>query len=182
MQTFTMLLRGYCGLASSGAGVVAAALPFDPSVTLAANFGGAAIFQEWTSIVNLFQNVKVLQFEAEFVRVQTDDAKGDTPEPFVIASSSQPQLVIPSTFQQVADNGDAQIWPVIQDYSGRARYHAARIRGQTWASVGTPNPGSSTGISAGCPGSIVIFGTGYPFSVQVCSIKYTGTYLFRTRI
>jgi len=182
LQTLVVQLRGYAGLASSGAGVVAAALPFDPSVTLAANFGAGAIFTEWTSVSNMWQNVKVLQFEAEFVRVQTDDTKGDIPEPLAIASSTSPILVIPSTFQQVIDNGDAQLWPVIQDYSGRGRYHATRIRGQTWATVSTPNPGSSTGISAGCPGSIIMYGTGYPASVQVCSIKYTGTYLLRTRI
>jgi hypothetical protein len=182
MQTFTVQLRGYCGAASNGSGVLAGALPFDPSATLSSTFGSAAIFNEWTNFSNLFQNVKMLQFEAEFVRVQTDDTKGDIPEPLVIASSTSPTLVVPSTFQQVADNGDAQIWPVIQDYSGRARYHATRITQLAWALTSTPNPGSSSGISAGCPGSIIIFGTGYPVSVQVCSIKYTGTYLLRTRV
>jgi len=114
--------------------------------------------------------------------VQTDDTKGDVPEPLAIASSTSPTLVVPSTFQQVIDNGDAQLWPVIQDYSGRGRYHACRLTGLTWALTSTPNPGSSSGIGAGCPGSIIMYGSGYPNSVQVCSIKYTGTYLLRTRV
>lgn len=182
LQTLTILLRGYCGVASNGSGVVAAALPFDPSVTLAANFGGGAIFNEWTNNSNMWQNVKILQFEAEFVRVQTDDTKGDVPEPLAIASSTSPTLVIPSSFQQVIDNGDSQLWPVIQDYSGRGRYHSTRLTQLAWALTSTPNPGVSSGIAAGCPGSIIMYGSGYPNSVQVCSIKYTGTYMLRTRV
>jgi hypothetical protein len=182
LQTQVIQLRGYAGAASSGAGVLAGAIPFDPSATLSAIFGSGSLFSEWTNFVNTWQNVRVLQFEAEFVRVNTDDTKGDIPEPLAIASSTSPTLVVPSTFQQVIDNGDAQLWPVIQDYSGRGRYHATRMSGITWALTSTPNPGTSSGISAGCPGSIIFFGTGYPASVQVCSIKFTGTYLLRTRV
>jgi len=182
MQTFKILLRGYCGANSNGSGVLAGAIPFDPSATLSSTFGSGALFNEWTNNSNMWQNVKVLQFEAEFVRVQTDDTKGDVPEPLIIASSTSPSLVVPSTFQQVIDNGDSQIWPVIQDYSGKGRYHATRLRGLTWALTSTPNPGSSTGIGAGCPGSIIVFGNGYPINSQICSIKYSGTYLLRTRV
>jgi len=182
MQTLVVQLRGYCGAASNGSGVLAAALPFDPSATLSSTFGSGAIFSEWTSNSNQWQNVKVLQFEAEFVRVQTDDTKGDIPEPLAIASSTSPTLVVPSSFQQVIDNGDAQLWPVIQDYSGRGRYHSTRLTQLSWALTSTPNPGSSSGIGSGCPGSIIMYGAGYPNSVQVCSIKYTGTYLLRTRV
>jgi len=175
-------LRGYCGAASNGSGVLAGAIPFDPSATLSSTFGSASMFTEWTNYSNTYQNVKVLQFEVEMVRVQTDDTKGDIPEPLIIASSTSPSLVVPSTFQQVVDNGDSQIWPVIQDYSGKGRYHAVRMSQLTWALTSTPNPGSSTGIGAGCPGSIILFGTGYPASVQIISIKITGTYLLRTRV
>jgi hypothetical protein len=175
-------LGGFCGVSANGSGVLAAAIPFDPSATLSSALGGGAAFSEWTNYSNLYQNVKVLQFEVELVRLIIDDAKGDTPGSVLIASSTSPTLVVPSSYAQVADNGDAQMWPVTQDYSGRGRYHACKFTTLTWALTSTPNPGSSTGIGAGCPGSIIFYGVGFPNNAGLAHMKYRGTYLLRTRV
>jgi hypothetical protein len=181
-QTQKMQFRGYAGCATNSSGVISTYISTDPSATLQTPFGATTQFLEWSSITNLFQEVKLLQFEVQLVRMYADETKGDVWGPIGIASTSSPILASPGIYQQVIDNGDSQLWSLLGDQSGMNRYHALRMTQVAWASISIPNPGSSNGIAAGCPGSIIFFGNVLPTSATMFGVKYSGTYLLRTRI
>lgn len=175
-------LRGYAGVSTTAGGIIASYISFDPGATTQVAFGSATQFLEWSSIVNLFQEVKVLQFEVQCVRFYADETKGDVWGPIAIAGNSSPVLASPGTYQACVDNGDSQLWSLLGDQSGMNRYHAVRLNQLAWANVSNTNPGSSNGIAAGCPGSIIFYANSLPVSSTMFSVKYTGTYLVRTRV
>jgi hypothetical protein len=167
---------------SDGFGIFAAALPCDPSATLSARFNTATLFTEWTNWANFYNEVRIIQFEVQLVKTYIDDSKGDQPGALAIASTVSPIQVVPSTYTAVSDNGDMQLWGLVSDYSGVNKYHAVKFKDVAWASVQTPNPGSTSGIVAGCPGNIVFYGSNYPATTQLFYIKVRGLYEFRHRI
>jgi len=182
MRTTTMQFSNVIFGMTNSSGVFAGYIPFDPSVTLTTFWSSAVLFNEWSTFANLWGEVKVLRFEASFAIQYIDDTKGDAPGPLMIASISSPIATTPVNYQQVADNGDAQMWNLVSDKSGSNRFHSVKMKQVAWAGVTTPNPGSSNGIVAGCPGSIITYGSGYAASVALVTCKVRGLYRFRTRI
>jgi len=181
-RTIQIQLRSMLLCTSNGAGNVASYISFDPSATTTATFGGGTMFTEWANWAVLYNEVKVRQFEIQLCRTWIDETKGDNYVPLAFASTSAAILGAPANLQAVADNGDCQMWAWASDQSGKNRYASVRMRQIAWATVSNPNPGSSSGISAGCPGSFIFYGSGYPVSTQICFVKVTGTYLLRTRV
>jgi len=182
-RTFTFDLRTSTILGTDGSGDIMVTIPFNPAATLNSTYlSGAAIFPEWTSLANLFSEVKVSKFQVTFTPAISNDSKTGTIGAIAMASSSAAIVPTPTTYNQVEDNGDSQLWPLGLDNSGTGRYHAVDLKVGTYAGVATPNPGSSTGISAGCPGAIIIFANTLPASAQVGYIRIVGRYIFRGRV
>jgi len=181
-QTTHIQLRGYAGCASTAGGIISTYISTDPSATMQTAFGSITQFNEWSSIAGLYQEVKLLQFEVQLVRMYADETKGDVWGPIAIASTSSSVLTSPGTYQQVIDNGDSQLWSVLGDQSGMNRYHAFRMTQLAWGTVSLPNGGSTSGIAAGCPGSIIFYANALPASSTIFAVKFSGLYLLRTRI
>jgi len=181
-QQFQAVFRNYIQAQSDSKGILAGSIPFDPSATLSSTFNAAVLFPEWSSYSGFWSQVKVRRFEIQMVRLYTDDTKGDNYAPIAIASNPSAILVVPSSYAQAIDNGDSQLWNSVQDYSGVNKYHAVNMTQVSWASVATPNPGSSTGIACGCPGQIQMYDNFLPNSTQIYGIKVSGHYTFRGRV
>jgi len=181
-RTYIMQFRNVVPMITSAGGVVNSYISFDPSSVTQVTFGSGTQFTEWSSVASLFNTVRIRQFEMQLCRTYLDDTKGDDYQPLVYSSVRTGILANPGSYQAVIDNGDSQMYSILTDVSGRNHYAAVKIRQVAWATVTTPNPGSSNGIIAGCPGGFVFYGTGYPNSSQIGFVKIVGTYQFKTRV
>jgi len=181
-RIFNTQLSNMVPMLTDGAGKFASYLSFDPSSTTTSYFGSQALFTEWSAMLSLFNEVKLKQFEISMCRSYLDEVKGDNYYPLSFASVASGILGAPTTYQNVADNGDAQMWPLMSDYSGKSRFASVKVRQLAWATVTTPNPGSSSGIAAGCPGSFIFYGAGFPASVNIGFCRIRGLYSFRNRV
>jgi len=184
-QTLLMEFRGYSPISTDGSGVHNSVVPFNPAVTLNGTYlSGAALFTEFSSFVALFGEVKLLEFQMFLVPnfSNVSDAKLTSAEPLAIASVSNSIYAAPGAYSVVLDNGDAQNWPYAYDSSGSARFHSSRFRVSSYASTSAPNPGSSSGVPAGCPGAIVMYATNGPLSLQIATARFVGRYRFRNRL
>jgi len=181
-RTTTVILRNYATVATDSSGVHTGVIPCDPSATLSSYYGSVTMFPEWANYAALYNEVKLVQLDIRLTTTYTYDGKQAQAEPMIIAGVTSAITAAPSGYAAVADNGDAQFWPCLIDTSGRNRFHAIRFRPSAWATVTTPNPGSSTGISAGCPGGILLYLSSAPVSTQIATVLITGQYLLRTRV
>jgi len=181
-KIFNTQLANMVPMLTDGAGKLASYISFDPSSTTTAYFGGIALFPEWSALLALFNEVKIKQFEISMCRSYLDETKGDNYYPIAYASVASGILGAPSSYQGVADNGDAQMWSIMTDHSGKNRFASVKTRQLAWATVTTPNPGSTNGIAAGCPGSFVFYASGLPASVNIGYVRIRGLYSFRNRV
>jgi len=182
MRVFNAQLSTMVPILSDGAGKLASYLSFDPSSTTTAYFGGVALFAEWSAMLSLYNEVKLKQFEMSMCRTYLDESKGDNFYPIAFASTSSAILGSPTGYANVSDNGDAQMWPWVTDYSGKCRFISVKMSQLAWATVTTPNPGSTSGIAAGCPGSFIFYAAGLPASINIGYARIRGWYQFRTRV
>jgi len=181
-RTVTFQFRNVVPMNTSAGGTVNSFISFDPSATTQVTFGSGTQFTEWSAVASLFNTVRVRQFEIQICRTYLDETKGDDYTPIVYSSVRSGILANPGNFQAVVDNGDSQMYSILTDTSGKNHFAATRMRQIAWATVSTPNPGSSNGILAGCPGGYIFFGSGLPASVTLGFVKIVGTYQFRTRV
>jgi len=179
LRTTRVVMRGIANAGSSGGGVIASYIPFDPSATLPATFGGGAMFNEWSSFAALFGEVRLIKFEVQMCRVYADETKGDIWGPLFYASSPF-NTTVPANATGVADNGDAQMWSILADQTGMNRYISVRRKQLAWALTGTPAPGG--GVQAGCDGSFIFYQNSLPPSSQIFNCLITGEYEFRSRV
>lgn len=179
MVEYKITLRNNLTLTSSGGGVVNTFLQSDPSSTTSSFFGTVTQFPEWATWANLFGQVKLLQFEIRLLPVYIDDTKGDSAVPLAFGTDINPAIVVPGSYPNVLDNSDSQLWQPYRDYSGKPFYHAYKATQLPWASTGTPNPGFSNGVAAGCPGGIQFYGGTFPNSTAIVDVVVTGHYLLR---
>jgi len=173
-----IIMRGIANSVSSGAGVIASYIPFDPSATLPAALGGAAMFNEWSSWLALYGEVRLIRFEVQFCRVYADETKGDVWGPLFYASSPF-NTTAPANALGVADNGDAQMWSILSDQTGMNRFISVRRRNLAWALTTTPAP--SGGVQAGCDGSIILYQNSLPPASAIFNCLITGEYELRAR-
>jgi hypothetical protein len=181
--TRRILMRASSILGTDGSGNIKVNIPFDPSATLNATYlSGAVMFPEWTDVAALYAEVKIRQFQVLITPALNGDAKGYNTSPLAIGTNLSAIYVAPTTYNGVLDNGDSQLYPILFDNSGKSRYHAVRFNPGTWALTGSPNPGSSTGISAGCPGYFTLLMLAGPAGVEVGYIKIVAEYIVRSRV
>ena len=179
-QAVMLTFRQQQALTSNSSGVIAVFISCDPSAaTVAPLVVSSALFNDWSSVFQLFKQVKCVQFDLRIEPTASNETKGDF-VPNLAISGSLTTSSTPSTYQSVVDNQDSQIYPILKDQSGKGRYHAIRhTRQLEWASTASPAP--STSIYAGCPGGIGIYGDTFPVSSTIASLLITGTYLLRVR-
>jgi hypothetical protein len=182
-QSMIIQLRGALTLSTDGSGNIKSYLVADPSSTTSTSFGTATQFGEWSALTSFFAQVRIKQFEVYLAPTYHDETKGDDFPSMYISGSLVPNISAPTTANQVADNGDSQLWNPFTDKSGRTRYHAVRqpSKNLAWASVSTPSPGFSGGVASGCPGAILFWMTGGPISVAIATVLVVGTYQLRSR-
>jgi len=174
--------RGNTQITTDGSGKINTFIPCDPSATLDSTYlSGQPIFAEWNSYKTLFTEVKFVQLDIRIASSYTYDGKQASVDPMVISSIVSSLTGRPGGYQTVYDNGDAQQFPYALNNTASSKFHALRFRPSAWASVTAPNPGSSSGISAGCPGCIYLYAEGGPATQNVMHVGITGTYLFRNR-
>jgi len=178
-QTLKVTLRNNLTCVSSGAGVINSFLQFDPSSTTSGTFNTVTQFPEWATWANLFGQVRLIQFEIRLLPVYIDDTKGDLAVPVAFGTDINPAIVAPGSYSNALDNADSQMWQPYRDYSGKAFYHSYKASQLPWASVGTPNPGFSNGVAAGCPGGIQFYGGTFPNSTAIFDVVVCGHYLLR---
>jgi len=123
-----------------------------------------------------FFEVKLVQLEVIIIPEYQDEVKNASQNALAIGGA-QNNLVTPTTYQNVIDNGDSQSYSFLTDTSGKGRYHAIKPRAVQYASISTPNPGNSLG----CPGCIQLYSSGLPNSTHMFNIQVTGFYCFRSR-
>jgi hypothetical protein len=127
--------------------------------------------------LNLFSQVKCVQLDMTLVPSTTDEVKGDQDAVLAIAGQLS-STTAPTAYGDVANNSDSQAYPILLDTRGMGRYHAIRhTRDLQWANSASPVPTPS--IYAGCPGGIGFYGSGFPVSTTIGSIRICGTYRVR---
>jgi len=157
-------------LTASAGGVLASYQTADPSG------GGTWTATEWASLVTLFSEVKMKRFTCHFVRaLNTGIAAG---QGIAVSGVLSTVAAAPTTYSQVYDNADANVYNLLNDTSLHGYKHTIKGTDLTWAIVTTPNPGSY----AGCPGSIQWYGNGITINSTVGQVHISGHYLFRSRI
>jgi hypothetical protein len=172
-------MRGFLTGTTNGSGVLAGYIPFDPSVNSSSAFNSTTPFNEWTSLANLYGEVRLIQFEVQMCRIFADETKGDIWNALYYATSAQ-NAAVPGTIQVVVDNGDCQMWSVLADQTGSNRYISSRTdRKIPFALTSQPTP--SGGVVGGCSGSFICFGNNLPASSNLIMCKVVGTYEFRNR-
>lgn len=176
-------LRGNSQVATDTSGKVNTFIPFNPSLSLSATYlSGAAVFSEWQYLNKLFNEIKLVQFDAKFISNYTFDGKVESVSPLAMSTVTAAIYAAPGNYGTVLDNGDSQAWSYFLDTSGKSRYHSAKFNVPTYASVDDPSGGSGTTIAAGCPGAIQLYAESGPVSTNIALVMYTGTYMMRTRI
>jgi hypothetical protein len=144
---------------------------------------GAVPFAEYSACQSLFAGVRLLKLECQF---SPANYLGETKtlgfQGLAIASFPQADPSVPTTYDGVIDNVDSKMWSIQVDTSPMGYTHRWLPRPlPTYA--GTDNPiltaSGAGGANIGCPGGIGFYGTAFPTSVQVMTVRITGWYQFR---
>jgi hypothetical protein len=176
-QVVTVQLCGTAALLSNGSGVIAGVIPCDPTTTLSAPFTSGVMFPQFSSWNLLFSQVKCVQLDVVIVPATVDEVKGDVDAVLAIAGQLS-NTTTPSSYADLNNNSDSQTYPVLLDTRGLGRYHSIRhTQDLLWASSVSPVPTPS--LYAGCPGGIGLYGSGFPLSSSIGSLRITGTYRLR---
>lgn len=174
-QALMIQVGGVTALSSSAGGIIAGVLPCDPTATLAAPFSVGVMFPQYSNWSLNFSRVRCVQLDINLVPVQANETKGDIDAVLAIAGNIQ-NTTAPSSYADLINNSDSQIYPILLDDRGLGRYHAIRhTKALLWASSVSPVPTPS--LYAGCPGGIAFYGAGFPASTQFGTIRITGTYM-----
>lgn len=154
-------------VSSDSTGKVPFSFPADPS-------SSGENFPEYSTIISLFNQVRVRSFEVTFAPMYKSTSN-NTP-PFVVAGSLT-TLGVPTSYTAIVENADSQLYPW-QSWDTPPYRHKIRYKPKpVWADSITPDPGDNIG----CPGSIVGYADGLPPSVDVLRVMVVGIYEFRSR-
>jgi hypothetical protein len=163
---------------SDGSGVVAGLIYANPLKTY-----GAVPFGEYSALNSLFAGVRLKRFECQFSPANTlSETKTLGFQGLAIAVFPQADPSVPSSYDSVIDNADSRMWSIQVDTSPLGYTHKWRPYPKP-IFAGTDNPiltaSGSGGANIGCPGGIGFYGTAFPASVQVMTVRITGWYQFR---
>jgi len=168
--TYNITLKGFSSVNASGGGVIAVAIPADPS---AAGYN----FSEWSNLAAIFSEVRILKFEVQVVPI-IDNAVALTAGTPIIVGFNSTLSSAPGTEGVVATLIDSVYWSAGADRStAGSRYNVSydsRLDFSLTSTV-TDTP------YAGCPGSFQFYGSGYPNGSLVYKVLVLGTYQFRGR-
>jgi len=164
-------------ISSNGSGLLAGYQNADPS----GGSGATWTSTEWTNIIALYSQVRLIEFSVFFTPVSPEDTKqintsgGNAVYVSGVLSSV---AAAPTLRSQVWDNADCKIFTCLSMTTGKPYKHTIKPKSCNWAIVTSPNPGSF----AGCPGAIQYYGDGFANSVPCFGVSMEGIYEFRSRI
>jgi hypothetical protein len=168
--TYNVTLKGFSTLTVSGAGVLAVAIPADPS---SAGYN----FAEYTDLSAIFTEVRILALSIQLAPI-IDNATALTAGTPVLVGFNPNVSSAPASEGAVASLIDSTYWTAGADRSTRGSiFHVnydSRLDFSLTSSV-TVTP------YAGCPGSYQLYGSGYPNSSVLGKALVLGLYQFRGR-
>jgi len=166
-QVYPFRLASHQTFATDGSGKSAFSIFVDPS-------SSGSNFPEYSTIITLFNQVRVRSFEVTFAPAYR--SAGTNSYPLIIAGCLT-TLGVPTSFTSVVENADSYLYPW-QSWTGPPYKHKIKYAPKpVWADVTTPDPGDNVG----CPGCIIGYTDTLPASVDYLSVMIVGIYEFRSR-
>jgi hypothetical protein len=150
-------------------GAINTALSCDPSAS-------GSNFPEWAQLSVLFQQVRLVEFCAQFCCPRNDTSSTQNFQPLAIGSSLA-TAASPGSYAAVADLADCKYYSFWKDTSPLGYTHHLKPGHLQWAIVSTPNPGNY----AGCPGGIQLYAAGGASPSTALQALVWGVYEFRSR-
>jgi hypothetical protein len=176
-QVIMIQVSNSSALASNASGVIAGVIPCDPTATLSAPFTAAAMFPQFADWNLVLGQVRCVQLDVTVTPAQANETKGDINASLAIAGNVQ-NTTTPSSYADVMNNSDSQIYPILLDDRGLGRYHAIR-HGKELGYASSVSPVPTPSLYQGCPGGIGFYGSGFPVSTTIGALRITGTYQMR---
>jgi len=156
-MTTSFRLGTYLLLNSNTSGQVFGAISSDPSAS------GLNIIEYVSYIQNLYAEVRLVSLRATFMLNSPEVKSLLTGEPMAIAPQTVGgTTVATSSYSAVLDNPRSRIWNCMQDTSPRG--FTCTLIAQRPLNYATTTTPVSLSPAAGCVGSIVYYGSGYPVS------------------
>jgi hypothetical protein len=168
--TYNITLKGFSTLTVSGAGVLAVAIPADPS---SAGYN----FAEYADLSAIFTEVRILAFSIQTAPI-IDNATALTAGTPVLVGFNPNVSSAPASEGAVATLIDSTYWLAGADRSTRGSiFHVNYDRRLDFSLT------SSVTVTpyAGCPGSFQLYGSGYPNGSVIGKALVLGLYQFRGR-
>lgn len=169
-STYKVSLKGFSTLTASGAGVLAVAIPADPS---AAGYN----YAEYSDLSAIFAEVRILSLAIQLVTVLDNAAAVIAQGPCLVGFNSTLSSA-PGSEGAVASLADSTYWQAGADRSTKGSiFHVnydPRLDFSITSTV-TVTP------FAGCPGSFQIYGSGFPNASVVGRVLVLGLFEFRGR-
>jgi len=162
-----MMLQGESTVTSSGSGVVANTIQFDPS-------GSGYNFAEWASILALWGEIK---FVSAIIQIIPRNVL-TVGDPLYVAFRFDTNAA-PSSYSSVSNLPSMRIYDLVRDTSPRGFALSARTNGPlNWSPTGAV----VTSQYAGCPGCFQIYGQSFANSTVVATIRFRAVYAVRGRL
>jgi len=157
-------------ITSNGSGILSSAIVCDPS-------SSGQNFSEWSSLITLFTQFRVLAFRVQFCLTGDQKDTGLSGAPVAIAGSFS-SLSAPGSYDTVIENADSKFWQASNDKTRFGYTHTLKFpRKIDYTNVGTPVPGDF----AGAPGAITLYASGWPNTTNCISTLIEGFYEFKSR-
>jgi len=165
--SYNVVLKGFSTMTSTTGSTITAFIPSDPS-------GSGYGFAEWSSLVSLFSEVRILRLTIQLVSYNVTTG-ANTP---VAVGFNPTTSAAPSNEGAVIQLADSEYWACNADRTNRGlKFDVSfdsRLGFSTTSSV-------TTTPYAGCPGSIQIYGSGFGVSTAYFKVLVMGLYQFRGR-
>jgi len=176
LQSQVFRLSGQVSISSNISGQLASTYIYnDPT----GSFGN---FDEHVNyLVNLFQEMKVVRSNWHLVPLlplSGTDAKDTTNGVVAVGVFNRGPSSLPTitTLNQVLDNQPSKLWAIQSDTSGRGLRMSARYTRLNYLLATTTSQDY-----AGCPGGLVMYGSGLPPSIAVMLVHYEVFIRYRAR-
>jgi len=164
---YNIVLKGFATVSSTSGSTINNYIPCDPS---SAGFG----FAEWSSLVTLFSEVRILRFTLQFVTYNVTTG-ANTP---VAIGYNPVGTGVPGSEGAVVQLADSRYWACGSDRSKLGLKFSVTFDPRLDFS---PTSTVVTTPYAGCPGCVQTFGSGFGVSTPYYKVLVMGLYQFRGR-
>jgi hypothetical protein len=169
-STYNISLKGFSTLTASGAGVLALAIPADPS-------GSGYNFAEYSDLSAIFSEVRILSLSIQLVTIQDNAVAVTASTPMLVGFNSILSSA-PATEGAVASLAESTYWQAGSDKSTKGSIFHVKYDPRLDFSI---TSAVTTTPYAGCPGSFQLYASGFPNGSVVGKVLVLGMYQFRGR-